>query len=166
MIRFIALLGLTLSLSAPVFAQGNTVQQPALGNAMPGNAMPEMAPEVGSDAVEEAPWQDVITGQLEAFRARDGAAALNFAAAGFKATYSDPDAFFAAIIGSGYQPLVESRSHSFGEFTRISDTVVGQVVNMVGPDQRLYQALYQLVLEPEGWRVAGVALQQEQGLGV
>jgi hypothetical protein len=152
MIRIITVLGLMLGLSGPALAQ-----------ATPGN---ELAAEPSADAMAEAPWQDAITGQLEAFRRGDGAAALTFAASGFKQTYADPDQFFAAIVGSGYGPLVESRSHSFGEFTMISDTVVGQVVNMVGPDQRLYQALYQLVLEPEGWKIQGVALQQEQGLGI
>jgi hypothetical protein len=42
-----------------------------------------------------------------------------------------------------------------------------QVVRFVGPDQGLYEALYQLVDEPDvGWRVQGVVLKKEAGIGV
>lgn len=117
---------------------------------------------------EAAPWQAAVTGQIEAFRAQDGAKALTFAAEGFRTQFEgQPDAFYAAIIATGYQPIVDSRSHSFGEFTKVSDTVVMQVVKFVGPDQGLYEALYQLGDEPgEGWRVLGVALKKEQGVGI
>ena len=117
--------------------------------------------------VVDVPWQAVITGQIEAFRAGDGVAALDFAGAGFKRQFTDPNAFVAAIANSGYGPIVASRSHSFGDFTRISDTVVMQVVRFVGPDQGLYEALYQLMDEPDvGWRVQGVALKKEAGVGI
>ena len=117
---------------------------------------------------EAAPWQTTVTGQIEAFRSGDGAAALTFAAKGFRTQFEgQPDAFYAAIIATGYQPIVDSRSHSFGEFNKVSDTIVMQVVRFVGPDQGLYEALYQLGDEPdEGWRVLGVALKKEQGVGI
>ncbi|MET3898354.1 hypothetical protein ABIB57_002303 [Devosia sp. UYZn731] len=115
----------------------------------------------------DAPWQATVTGQIEAFRAGDGVAALDFAAAGFKAQFTDPNVFIKAIAASGYGPIVASRSHSFGDFTKVSDTVVMQVVKFVGPDQGLYEALYQLVDEPDvGWRVQGVVLKKEAGIGV
>ena len=117
---------------------------------------------------DETPWQATVTGQIEAFRAQDGAAALSFAGQGFRTQFADqPDSFYAAIIASGYQPIVDSRSHSFGEFNKVSDTSVLQVVKFVGPDQGLYEALYQLADEPgEGWRVQGVALRKEAGIGI
>jgi hypothetical protein len=117
---------------------------------------------------DAAPWQATVTGQIEAFRAGDGAAALTFAAKGFRTQFEgQPDAFYAAIIATGYQPIVDSRSHSFGEFNKVSDTIVMQVVKFVGPDQGLYEALYQLGDEPdEGWRVLGVALKKEEGVGI
>lgn len=157
--RILAALWLSLGLSGMALAQG-----------MPGNgmAMPEAGggAEAGPEVAVETPWQDVITGQLEAFRRGDGAGALNFAAMGFKQSFADPDLFFQSIVGSGYGPLVESRSHSFGEFTLMGDTAVGQIVDLVGSDQKLYRAVYQLVLEPEGWRVQGVALSEEPGLAI
>ena len=120
------------------------------------------------DAQEEAPWQATITGQIEAFRAEDGAAALSFAGEAFRTQFEgQPEAFYVAIIASGYEPIVESRSHSFGAFNKVDELTVMQVVDFVGPDQGLYAALYQLADEPgEGWRVQGVALRREAGVGI
>ena len=116
---------------------------------------------------EDAPWQAAITGQIEAFRSGDGAAALELAGAGFKSQFSDPELFVKAIAASGYGPIVESRSHSFGDFNRVGDTIVLQVVKFVGPDQSLYEALYQMMDETDvGWRVQGVALKKEQGVAI
>lgn len=117
---------------------------------------------------DAAPWQASITGQIEAFRAQDGARALTFAAEGFRTQFEgQPDAFYAAILATGYQPVVDSRSHSFGKSEKVSETIVIQVVELVGPDQGLYEALYQLANEPdEGWRVLGVALKKQAGIGI
>ena len=117
---------------------------------------------------EEAPWQASVTGQIEAFRDGDGAAALTFAGAAFRTQFEgQPDAFYAAIAASGYAAIVQSRSHSFGKFNKVSDTSVLQVVQFVGPDGSFYEALYQLADEPdEGWRVIGVVLRKEAGIAV
>jgi len=125
-----------------------------------------LAPAVGQSG--GMPWQATVTGQIEAFRAKDGAAALNFAGEAFRTQFEGrPEAFYMAIVGTGYGPVVESRSHSFGAFNKVSDTVVMQVVRLVGPDQALYEALYQLGNEPgEGWRVLGVALRKAAGVGI
>jgi hypothetical protein len=115
----------------------------------------------------DAPWQATVTGQIEAFRAGDGAAALNFATAAFRTQFTDPSDFIEAVVASGYGPIVASRSHSFGDFTKVNDTVVMQVVKLVGPDRGLYKALYQLVDEPGvGWRVQGVMLKREAGVAI
>ncbi|GLQ08670.1 hypothetical protein GCM10007913_06020 [Devosia yakushimensis] len=120
-----------------------------------------------SAQTEEQAWQAVVSGQIEAFRAGDGEAALGFAGAGFRQQFSDPDVFIAAIVATGYGPIVASRSHSFGPFTRVSETEVAQVVRLVGPDQSLYEALYQLGNEPGlGWRVRGVILRKAPGMGI
>ncbi|MBS3847762.1 DUF4864 domain-containing protein [Devosia sp. BSSL-BM10] len=125
-----------------------------------------LMPSVAQD--DQVPWQSTVTGQIEAFRAEDGAAALALAGEGFREQFEgQPEAFYAAIVLSGYQPVVQSRSHSFGKFTRVSETVVAQAVLLVGPDQGLYEALYQLSNEPgEGWRVLGVALRKQPGIGI
>jgi len=125
-----------------------------------------LSPSAAQDTAP--PWQAVVSGQIEAFRAQDGAAALALAGSGFRLQFAgQPEAFYAAILASGYQPVVQSRSHTFGDFTRLSDSVVAQVVRLVGPDQGLYEALYQLQDEAGlGWRVVGVVLRKEEGVGI
>jgi len=117
-------------------------------------------------AAAEPVWQQTVSGQIEAFRTGDGATALLLAGASFKSTFSDPDQFYAAIVASGYGPLVLSRSHSFGSFEQLDDGTVLQLVDLVGPDGKLYQAVYQMREEAEGWRVQGVTMQQQQGVSI
>lgn len=112
------------------------------------------------------PWQDVITSQIQAFRDHDAPAALSYAGRGFQATFPSPEAFFVSIISSGYAPIMESSSHSFGEFTMVGDTSVAQEVKLVGQDQKFYEALYLLTREETGWRVQGVRLVATDAVGI
>lgn len=123
-------------------------------------------PAFGQD--DAAPWQATVSGQIEAFRAEDGAGALAFAGKSFRTQFEgQPEAFYAVIVASGYAPIAESRSHSFGNFNRLSDTSVLQVVKFVGNDQNLHEAVYELIDEPdEGWRVQGVIMRREAGIGI
>ena len=124
---------------------------------------------MGSTAQDNStPWQDSITGQIEALRAGDGAGALSFAGTAFRQQFeAQPEAFYAAVIATGYEPIAQSRSHSFGTSTREGETVVLQAVKFVGADQSLYEALYQMGNEPDvGWRVLGVVLKKMAGIGI
>ena len=111
-------------------------------------------------------WQGVITSQIEAFRHKDAAGAFQYASAAFQTSFPSAEAFFVAIIGSGYAPIMESRSHSFGAFQMLGETSVLQEVKLVGNDQSLYEAFYQLTEESAGWRVQGVQLLKQPGLGI
>ena len=112
-----------------------------------------------------AEWQAVITGQVEAFRMHDGAGALSFAGASFKQNFPDPAAFEKAIRDWGYGAIMESRSHSFGPYQKVNDLVVLQAVRFTGPDSVLYDAIYQLNKEADGWRIGGVQLVKTTGMG-
>jgi hypothetical protein len=112
-----------------------------------------------------AEWQAVITGQVEAFRAHDGAGALSFAGASFKQNFTNPADFEKAIRDWGYSAIMDSRSHSFGPYQQVNEDVVLQAVKFTGPDSVLYEAIYQLNREPEGWRVGGVQLVKTTGMG-
>ena len=125
------------------------------------NAQETTAP---STALE--PWQSVITSQIEAFRAKDAPGAFQYAGAGFQVAFPSAEAFFSAIVGAGYEPIMESRSHSFGKFEKMGDKVVVQEVKLVGNDQSLYEAFYQLAEEKDGWRVQGVQLLKQAGMGI
>jgi hypothetical protein len=112
-----------------------------------------------------AEWQAVITGQVEAFRSHDGAGALSFAGASFKQAFTNPADFEQAIRDWGYSAIMDSRSHSFGPHQQVNENVVLQAVMFTGPDSVLYEAIYQLNREPDGWRVGGVQLVKTTGMG-
>lgn len=132
-----------------------------------GLAVLAAAPFAAAQPVAEAaPWQATITGQIEAFRNKDAPGAFQFAGAPFQRNFPSAEAFFVAIISSGYSPIMESRSHSFGAFQQGPDASVLQEVRLVGTDQSLYGAIYQLREEENGWRVMGVQLMKQPGMGI
>jgi hypothetical protein len=112
-----------------------------------------------------AEWQAVITGQVEAFRLHDAPGALSFAGASFKQNFPNPADFEQAIRNWGYSAIMDSRSHSFGPYQQVNENVVLQAVRFTGPDSVLYDAIYQLNKEPDGWRVGGVQLVKTTGMG-
>ena len=117
---------------------------------------------------EDTAWRDTVTGQIVALRGGDGAAALSFAGAAFRANYqADPQRFVDDIARSGYGPIGQSRSHSFGAYRELAPGAVLQVVEFIDKDGRVWEAIYQLVDErDEGWRIQGVALRSTEGLGI
>ncbi len=125
-----------------------------------------VATPIRAEDAGAAPWQDVISSQIQAFRDHDAPAAFSYAGVAFQATFPNAETFFIAIIQSGYSPIMESRSHSFGSFRLIGDTGVMQHVKLVGNDLKLYEAVYQLAREPGGWRVQGVQLMQPSGVAI
>ena len=124
-----------------------------------------VAPAQAQDESVASEWQAVITGQIEAFRLHDAPAALSFAATSFKQNFPDPAAFEQAIRDWGYEAIMESRTHSFGPYEQVNETVVLQAVRFTGPDSILYEAVYQLNKEADGWRIGGVQLIKTAGMG-
>lgn len=124
-------------------------------------------PVSAQDAAEDAAaWQDVITNQIQAFRDKDARTAFYYAGIGFQATFPNAEAFFVAIIQSGYGPIMDSLTHSFGEYKLIGGMGIVQQVKFIGNDQQLYDAVYQLTQESGGWRVQGVHLMRPNGVAV
>lgn len=111
-------------------------------------------------------WQAAITAQIVAFRQHDAEAAFVYAAAPFHEGALTAEQFFDAIVGSGYAPIMTSKSHSFGPYKVLDDGSVGQVVHFVDADQKLYDAVYALSLEGSEWRVDGVQMMKVEGMGV
>ena len=143
-----------------------------LGGTLCGAPQPALAAEAvpATPPAQQVPdpsaWQAVVTGQIEAFRKGDAAAALGFAASGFRKMFSNPAVFMVSIAQSGYAPIMTSVSHSFGSFTQLDPDSVMQVVTIVGPRQEIYQAIYSLGREADGWRVQGVTLMKEDAVSV
>lgn len=117
-------------------------------------------------AASAEPWQEVITAQVEAFRAHDAPGAFQYAAAAFQTAFPSAEAFFATIIGSGYGPIMDSSIHSFGKFAPIDDRSMAQEVTFTGNDLSRYEAIYVLTEEEKGWRVSGVQLVKTPGMGI
>lgn len=117
-------------------------------------------------AGDEAAWQGVISAQIEAFRGGDAAGAFGYAASGFKLSFPNAETFYAVILGTGYAPIAQSSNHSFGQFRMVDEAQVMQIVRLVGADDGRFDALYQSVREPEGWRVQGVQLQKSTAIDV
>ena len=111
-------------------------------------------------------WQGAITGQLEAFRSGNAAAAFGFAAQEFHLSFPTAQLFYDTLLGSTYKPLLQSLSHSFGEYSQTEAARVLQKVRAVGPDQTIYEAVYRMRLEPEGWRVEGVSFLSKAGVAI
>jgi hypothetical protein len=123
-------------------------------------------PEVPAE-VSVVPWQDVITSQIQAFRDHDAPAAFSYAGAGFQTSFPSAEAFFAAIVTSGYAPIMESTTHSFGRYELLGEEQgVVQEVRFIGKDQDYYDAVYQLTEEAAGWRVQGVQLVKRPGIAI
>ena len=141
---------------------------PETSASMPADTSSSAAPAetpVADQAMIDA-WQGSITSQIQAFRTHDAPGALKLASAEFHKSFTDPELFYKAIIGSGYQPIVDSRSESFGDHKLIAPDMALQDVKLLGTDQSVYEAIYQMVKEPEGWRVAGVQLLKTPAIGV
>jgi hypothetical protein len=111
-------------------------------------------------------WQVVITAQVEAFRAHDATGAFQYASAPFQTAFPSAEAFFASIIGSGYGPIMDSSSHSFGKFVPLDERSMAQEVTFTGEDLSRYEAIYLLTEEEKGWRVSGVQLVKTPGMAI
>jgi hypothetical protein len=128
--------------------------------------LPVMAQDLPAAPSLDTPWQEVISNQIRAFREHDAPGAFMYAGAGFQVSFPSAEAFFNAIVTSGYAPIMESVSHSFGAYRMLSPAVVIQEVRLVGKDQALYGAVYRLSEEEAGWRVQGVQLYRQQGVAI
>jgi hypothetical protein len=126
------------------------------------------APARAQPASDPSPieWQAVIAGQILAFRNHDAPGALFFASAPFHARFENPAEFFISIITSGYAPIMDSTSQSFGPYKLLAPDQVLQEVKLVGNDQNIYEAVYALSKEEGGWRVGGVQLTKTSAVGV
>jgi hypothetical protein len=124
-----------------------------------------MAPALGSEPAASA-WQDVISQQLQAFHDRDSDMAVHLSVAAVHASFGDPRQFIVALAHSGYAPLLDSRSHTFGLFSHRPDGSVLQEVKLVGGDQMIYEAIYSMRLEDGTWRVSEVGRLEKLGVAV
>ena len=117
-------------------------------------------PPSGAPTLPASEWkaiQQVITAQLQALKAGDGAKAMTFAAPGIRAQFGTPENFL-RMVRDGYAPLLSARHTQFLEGALIDGATI-QPLRLVLPDNTVLVALYQMQKLPDGhWRIAGCAL--------
>jgi Domain of unknown function (DUF4864) len=112
------------------------------------------APAQALDEADRGAIHDVITKQMESFKADDAVGAFSFAAPGIQRIFRDADTFM-AMVRSGYAPVYRPRSTSFGE---LSDSEAGimQTVTIVDGDGNFWTAVYTMEKGDDGqWRISG-----------
>lgn len=109
--------------------------------------------------------QDVIRGQMQAFRNDDAPGAYRFAAPSIQRMFPDP-AQFLDMVRRGYAPVYRPSSTEFSELAERDGEIV-QEVEVVGPDGRPALAVYTMQKAPDGrWLIAGCAIVASARLGV
>jgi len=126
-------------------------------------ALPARAESLSAD--DKAAFQSVISGQIDAFRAEDGARAYSYAAPMIKQIFPNPDVFM-NMVRQGYQPVYRPQSFRFGEAVLAASGRPTQRVSVVGPDGLTYEAVYTMEKQPDGsWQISGCALVRAPELG-
>ena len=108
-------------------------------------------------AADRSAIQSVISGQVDAFRADDGATAFDYASPSIRAMFGTPDNFM-RMVRQGYRPVYRPRVFEFQEIVEIQG-VPAQRVFVVGPDGVPRIAVYLMELQGDGsWRIDGCLL--------
>lgn len=109
-------------------------------------------------------FQDIIAGQIDAFRANDGPRAFSFAAPSIRSIFSTPDIFM-GMVKNGYAPVYRPQSVKFGDVTNDLGAPT-QKVHLIGPNGRAWTARYAMQKQDDGsWKISAVTLEKEDGLG-
>jgi uncharacterized protein DUF4864 len=120
------------------------------------------ADEVSS--ADRAQFQAIISDQIQAFRADDGARAYGFAAPTIHQIFPTVDVFM-EMVKRGYKPVYRPQQFSFGEAGTDPLGRPVQHVTIVGPDGLTYEALYTMERQADGtWRILGCTLLQRPGV--
>ncbi len=120
--------------------------------------------ETLSDSDKSA-FRSIITNQIEAFRADDGARAYSYAAPIIKHIFPTPDQFM-AMVRDGYKPVYHPDSFQFGDAGFAASGRPIQRVKLVGQDGLDYEAIYTMEQQPDGtWQISGCAIVRVPELG-
>ena len=95
----------------------------------------------------------MITKQLDAFGAGDGATAEGFASPGIKDKFPSPDSFM-GMVKNAYGALIHPRSTHFDD---LAQTPLGTVQKMtiVAEDGQVWTAVYTMTMIDGQWRISG-----------
>jgi hypothetical protein len=106
---------------------------------------------------DAAAIQQVIQGQMNAFKVDDWNAAFAYAAPSIQTKFQSPQ-IFSQMVTQAYQPVYRPRSIEFRE-VKASEFGPTQEVFVVGPDGLSYLAYYTMERQADGtWRISGCYL--------
>jgi Domain of unknown function (DUF4864) len=107
---------------------------------------------------EAQEFERVITSQLNAFNADDGATAYGFAAPAIKQMFPSPEIFM-SMVKKGYPPVYRRQSYSFGRIGNEMGGAPTQHVTIVDVSGKIWTALYAMERQPDGsWKIIGCQL--------
>jgi hypothetical protein len=107
---------------------------------------------------EAREFQRIITGQLDAFNADDGAGAYGFAAPTIKRMFPTPEIFM-SMVKKGYPPVYRRQSYSFGRIGNEMGGAPTQHVTIIDLSGKPWTALYAMERQPDGsWKIVGCQL--------
>jgi len=113
---------------------------------------------VRAETPDAGAFQAVISAQIDAFRADDGAAAYGYASPSIRRIFPNPEIFM-DMVRRGYQPVYRPQSYSFGQTGTAADGRPFQKVTLIGPDGLTYEAIYSFERQADGsWQISGCAL--------
>lgn len=123
-------------------------------------------PAAGQQIPEEdsREFERIITEQLEAFKADDGAGAYGFAAPNIKMMFPSVDSFM-AMVRQGYPQVYRPQSYKFLDAGPDPLGRPSQKVLIIGPDGKAYTALYSMERQADGsWKISGCVILREPAL--
>ncbi|MFM8748295.1 MAG: DUF4864 domain-containing protein [Aestuariivirga sp.] len=125
--------------------------------------LPAQADELS--AQDKTAFQSVISDQIAAFQADDGATAYGFASPTIRSIFPN-HYLFMDMVKRGYQPVYRPKSFTFGEAGINEAGRPFQKMTIVGPDGFTYEALYSMERQPDGsWKINGCALVRAPDMG-
>lgn len=118
------------------------------------------------NANDKQAFQQVISGQLDAFKSENGPLAYSFAAPLVTKIFPTVDNFM-AMVKQGYAPVYENDSYRFGELAIDRIGRPAQHVTLTTKDGRHYEAVYAMQKQADGtWKISGCTLVEIPGLDV
>lgn len=112
------------------------------------------APPALAQDSRQAGIEEVIRGQLEAFRADDLDRAFGYAAPGIQGIFGNPGTF-GLMVQNGYPMVWRSRDAELLALEE-RDGRLWQRVRMRGPNGDTHLLDYEMIEGPEGWRIGAV----------
>jgi hypothetical protein len=120
-------------------------------------AAPARAQALLPDADQTA-IQNVISGQLQAFREDDGPRAYSFAAPGIQLQFPTHQIFM-KMVREGYPSVYRAAETEYRDIEALPEGRWLQHVLIVGADGTVVMALYTMELQADGtWKIAGCTL--------